>query len=75
MSKKDKLNQKILEGRNISFEEADKVLIKAGFIADSPQSGSSHITYRKQGKIQVTLVRNRKELKPYQIKMIQEAIQ
>ena len=75
MTKRDKLNQKIAEGKIISFSEADKILKNAGFSPEVPKSGSSHITYRKEGKNPITLVRNRKELKPYQIRMIQEAIQ
>lgn len=74
MTKKDKLIQKILENRIISFQEADKILVSLGYIPDTPSSGSSHVTYRKDPLDKITLVANRKELKPYQIKMIQEAL-
>lgn len=74
MTKLEKLIKKILEGKTVSFNEADLALQNAGFDPESPKSGSSHITYRKSGKNPVTLVRNRKELKPYQLKMIQEAL-
>ncbi len=50
MTKRDKLKQKISEGKIISFNEADTVLKEAGYIPESPGSGSSHITYRKTGK-------------------------
>ncbi len=75
MTKKDKLIKKLFESKTISFDEADKILTDAGFLPERPASGSSHITYRKQGKNPVTLIRNRKELKPYQIKMLQETLQ
>lgn len=74
MSKRDKLIQQILNGNNISYEEAEKILIYLGYIAEAPNSGSSHITFRKDPLEKITLVLNRKELKPYQIKMLQDAL-
>lgn len=74
MTKRDKLIRAILEDKIISFEESDKILLFLGYIPDTPSSGSSHITYRKDHLNKITLVKNRKELKPYQIKMIQEAL-
>lgn len=69
-----KETQKIKNGRKISYSEAEKVLLRLGYTASAPKGGSSHISFRKEGKRPITLVRNRKELKIYQMKMIQKAL-
>jgi hypothetical protein len=74
MTKRDKLIQKILTDKIVSFEDADKILIFLDYIPETPKSGSSHITYRKDPLAKITLVKNRKELKPYQMIMIQDAL-
>jgi hypothetical protein len=71
VSKRDKLIQKILSNQTITFSEADKVLIILGYISECP--GSSHITYRKDANNLITLV-IRKELKPYEVKKIQDIL-
>lgn len=74
MSKFDKLIQKINNLQEITFEEAKKVLLYFGFVDRSPNGGSSHVTFTKENKKAVTLVRTQKPLKPYAIKLIKEAI-
>lgn len=71
MTKKDKLIIKTLTSKTISFVEADKVLKLLGYTPENP--GSSHVTYRKDESNLITIV-SRKELKPYEVKKIQEAL-
>jgi predicted RNA binding protein YcfA (HicA-like mRNA interferase family) len=72
MTKRDKLIQKILQGKNISYAEAEKVLLSLGYELINQEG--SHATYGKKGKNHITLVANKKEMKSYQVKLIQEAI-
>jgi hypothetical protein len=74
MSKRDKLIQKIMKGKNVSYDEAAKILMELGYMPKQPSGGSSHITFRKDGCNQITLVQTHKQLKEYHIKQIQEAI-
>jgi predicted RNA binding protein YcfA (HicA-like mRNA interferase family) len=71
MTQLEKLIRKILEGKLVAFNEADKVLKMLGYIPENP--GSSHVTYRKDSQNLITIVK-RKELKFYEIKKIQEAL-
>lgn len=75
MSKQEKLIKKILEEKDITYDEAKKVLISLGYSENMPSGGSSHYTFRKNGKEKITLVKTQKPLKRYLIKKIKEAIQ
>ena len=74
MSQFDKLIAKILEEKDITYLEAEKVLISLGYIARSPKGGSSHITFTKSPNQIITLVKTQKPLKKYLIRLIKEAI-
>ena len=74
MTKFDKLIQKILNEKDVTFEEGRKVLLSLGYSENAPKSGSSHITYRKNGQEKITLVKTQKPLKPYLVKLIKGAI-
>lgn len=74
MSQFNKLIAKILEEKDITYLEAEKVLISLGYIARSPKGGSSHITFTKSPNQIITLVKTQKPLKKYLIKLIKEAI-
>ena len=74
MSKRDKLIQKIMSGGCITFAEAEKLLADLGYVSEYPQGGSSHKTFRKQGRDKITLVATQKPLKRYAMKMIQSAL-
>jgi predicted RNA binding protein YcfA (HicA-like mRNA interferase family) len=73
MTKQQKLIQKVLEGKTISTDEAIKLLLDLDFIKHNQNSGTSHVTYKK-GREKITLVLNMKELKKYQIKLLQETL-
>ena len=52
----DKLINKILSlNKNLRFEELSKALIKIGYTQNQPKGGSSHYTFRKSGKMPLTL--------------------
>lgn len=72
MSKREKLIQKIMEGRNVSYDEAETILFHLGFSVEV--SGSHHV-FRKKGYPRNVSLKIRAELKPYQIKLLQEALE
>ena len=74
MTPYDKLIQKILEEKDITYQEAEKVLVGLGYVARSPKGGSSHITFTKSQNQIITLVKTQKPLKKYLIRLIKEAI-
>ena len=74
MSKRDKLIQKIMSGGDITFAQAEKLLIDLGYESEFPQGGSSHKTFRKSSCEKITLVVTQKPLKKYAIKMLQTAL-
>jgi len=56
MSKFDKLLQKIKKlDSGLRFSELQKVLEAYGYTLSAPKSGSSHYTFRKQGKPPITI--------------------
>ena len=74
MTQFDKLIQKILEEKEITYQEAEKVLVSLGYVARAPKGGSSHITFTKSPNQIITLVKTQKPLKKYLIRLIKEAI-
>ncbi|MBD3879602.1 MAG: toxin HicA [Quinella sp. 1Q5] len=56
MSKLEKLLQRIKNNpKSVRFEELDKILLNADYERAQPRSGSSHYTYRKEGKNPITI--------------------
>ncbi len=74
MSRQDKLIQKILEEKAVTFQEAEKVLLSLGYTSRTPRGGSSHVTFTKAPNKVITLVKTQKPLKLYAIKLVKEAI-
>ncbi len=72
MTKRDKLIQKIMQGKDISSDEAEKILLYFGYELINREG--SHVTYGKKNRNHITIVVNKKEMKSYQIKLVQEAI-
>ena len=72
MTKRDKLIQKILEGKTISTEQAITLLTFLGY--ETRSGKGSHVTYTK-ADFSITLVRERKELLPYQLKDIKAILE
>lgn len=71
MSSYDKLINKILAGRNISYKDAEKIL--SGLDFELSVTGSHHI-FRKKGYHRTVTLKKRSELLQYQIKLIQEVL-
>jgi len=71
MSKLQKLVQKILEGREVSYEEAETLLLKLGFEVDI--RGSHHV-FRKKGYPRNVSIKRRSQLLPYQIRELKEVL-
>jgi hypothetical protein len=75
MTKRDKLIQKILDGKGISYHDAEKILISLNYIPKMPSGGSSHVTFRKNDREQITLVKTQNPLKDYLMKQIREVLE
>ncbi|MEI8128612.1 MAG: toxin HicA [bacterium] len=75
MAKRDKLLQKILDGKRISYVDAEKILISLGYLPKMPSGGSSHVTFRKNNCEQITLVKTQNPLKDYLMKQIREVLE
>ena len=72
MSKFEKLKQKIKDGKSISYEEAETILIKLGFMM---RSNGSHNVFSKVGYEKNISIKRRTELLPYQVRLVEEAVQ
>jgi hypothetical protein len=72
MSKFEKIKLKIKNGQNISYEEAESFLLKLGFKMRSP--GSSHFIFWKEGYEKNISLKKRSQLRPYQIRMLEEVV-
>lgn len=71
MSKLQKLIEKILEGRDVSYKEAETLLLKMGFELDI--RGSHHI-FRKNGYHRNISLKRRPQLLPYQTEDLKEVL-
>lgn len=71
MSKLQKLIEKILEGRAVSYEEAEKLLFGLGFEVEV--RGSHHV-FRKKGYIRNVSIKRRSQLLAYQIRDLKEVL-
>ena len=74
MTKRDKLIQKILDGKRIPYSDAENILISLGYTPKIPSGGSSHVTFRKNNCEQITLVKTQNPLKDYLMKQIREVL-
>ena len=74
MSQWDKLIDEILKlNKDLRFESLSKALIRIGYKCNQPKGGSSHYTFRKRGKMPITLPKETPMNKAY-IKMVRDAI-
>lgn len=71
MSKFEKLIQKILHGKNISYQEAENVLLNLGF---QLKIRSSHHNFRKPGYHRTIAIKRRPQLLAYQIDDLKEVL-
>lgn len=71
MSKLDKLIKKILEGRVVSYNEAEVLLLNLGFEVEV--RGSHHV-FRKKGYPRNVCIKRRSQLLPYQLRDLKEVL-
>lgn len=71
MSKFEKLKLKILNGKNVSFDDAECLLSHLGF---NVQVRGSHHVFRKKGYPKTVSIKRRSQLIAYQIEDLQEVI-
>ena len=74
MSQWDKLIEEILKlNKNLRFEDLAKALIRMGYAQHQPKGGSSHHTFRKDGKMPITLPKATQMNKVY-VEMVRDAV-
>ena len=70
----DKLIDEILKlNKNLRFEDLAKALIKMGYTQKQPKGGSSHYTFRKDGKMPITIPKSNPINKAY-VEMVRDVI-
>lgn len=75
MSKFYKLLERItLLSKDMRFDELRKVLESYGYTMHSPKGGSSHYTFRKPGKMPITIPKHEPIKKVY-VQMVKEVIE
>lgn len=75
MSKFDKLLKRITSlSKDMRFDELRKVLESYGYTMHSPKGGSSHYTFRKPGKMPITIPKHEPIKKVY-VQMVKEMIE
>lgn len=72
MSSFEKLVKKILLGSDVSYKDAEKILLRLGF---ELRISASHHIFRKKGYSVNVSLKRRTILLPYQIKIIQEVLE
>ena len=74
LSQWDKLIAEILsKSPNLRFEDLAKALMKIGYSQNQPKGGSSHYTFRKNGRKPLTIPRHSPMKKIY-IELVSEAV-
>ncbi len=71
MSKFEKLIEKILSGKNVSYEDAENVLLNLGF---QLKTRGSHHNFRKPQYHRTLSIKKRPQLLPYQINDLREVL-
>ena len=75
MSKWDKLLRRSLSlSKDMRFEELKKVLESYGYVMSAPKGGSSHYTFRKDGKSPITIPKHEPIKKVY-VEMVREVVE
>ena len=75
MSKFDKLLERITSlSKDMRFDELRKVLESYGYTMHSPKGGSRHYTFRKPGKMPITIPKHEPIKKVY-VQMVKEVIE
>ena len=75
MSKWEKLLDKITTlSKEVRFNELKKILESYGYTMYAPKGGSSHYTFRKEGRNPITIPKH-EPIKTVYVKMVKEIIE
>lgn len=75
MSRFDKLLERIKSlSKDMRFEELRKVLESYGYTMNAPKGGSSHYTFRKPGKMPITIPKH-EPIKKLYVQMVKDVIE
>lgn len=75
MSKWDKLIARICNlAKDLRFDELRKVLEDYGYVMNVPRSGSSHYTFRKQGRQPITIPKH-EPIKRVYVEMVKKLVE
>lgn len=75
MSKWEKLLNKIIAlSKDVRFTELKRILESYGYVGRKPSRGSSHWTFRKQGKPPITIPEN-EPIKLSYVRMVKDIIE
>lgn len=75
MSRFDKLLERIKSlSKDMRFEELRKVLESYGYTMNAPKGGSSHYTFRKPGKMPITISKH-EPIKKLYVQMVKDVIE
>ena len=75
MSKFDKLLERITSlSKDMRFDELRKVLESYGYTMCSPKGGSSHYTFRKPGKMPITISKH-EPIKKIYVEMVRDIVE
>ena len=75
MSKYDKLLERVRKlDKDLRFDELSKVMSKCGYRMESPMSGSSHYTFRRNGFPPLTIPKH-VPIKPPYIKKVKKLLE
>jgi len=75
MSKWEKLIKSIIDlSADLRFEELKKILEHYGYKMKAPSNGSSHCTFRKDGKMPVTIPK-KKPIKRVYVELVKQIVE
>lgn len=75
MSKWDKLIEKLYENNSdFRIDELSKILYNYGYTTKETRGGSSHITFRKEGRMPITIPRHGK-IKRIYVNLVKKAVE
>ena len=75
MSQFDKQNNELLSlSKDLRFDEVRKVLEYFGYTMNTPRSGSSHYTFRKEGCMPITIPKH-EPIKRVYVRMVKEIVE
>jgi hypothetical protein len=75
MSQWNKLIEQILKlDKNLRYEDLSKAMITIGYVSKQPRRGSSHVTFRKEGRYPITIPKGNPVNAAY-IKLVRDAVE